>query len=179
MEIDQLDFSSFLIRTAHLNDAHNLVELRLQVDGETENLDREKGEAYIDEEGFRSLIEKDGASGNSLFLVAEENGQLVAFSRCAGSDLKRTLHQTEFGIAVVKAFWDHGIGQNLLTESIRWADEVGISKISLKVLETNIKAINLYKKYGFEVEGILKKDKLLSDGNYYNTVLMGRINENT
>jgi hypothetical protein len=26
-------------------------------------------------------------------------------------------------------------------------------------------------------KGILKKDKVLSDGNYYNTILMGRYNE--
>jgi ribosomal protein S18 acetylase RimI-like enzyme len=44
------------------------------------------------------------------------------------------------------------------------------------VLETNDKAIRLYQNYGFEVEGVLKKDKLLSDGNYYNTIVMGRFN---
>ncbi|GEM_PF-6958597 len=45
----------------------------------------------------------------------------------------------------------------------------------LNVLETNDKAIMLYQKYGFEVEGILKKDKLLSDGNYYHTIIMSRL----
>ena len=45
------------------------------------------------------------------------------------------------------------------------------------MLETNEKAIMLYKKYGFVEEGLLRKDKLLSDGNYYNTVMMGRFNE--
>jgi RimJ/RimL family protein N-acetyltransferase len=63
----------------------------------------------------------------------------------------------------------------LLAESIQWADSNGIKKIILNVLETNEKAINLYMKLGFEVEGILKKDKKLSDGNYYSTILMGRI----
>lgn len=177
MEMARQDFSSYSIRTANQNDAFNLTELRLQIDGETENLDREKGEAYIDEAGFRKLLERDRKSKNSLFLVAEANGKLVAFSRCAGNNLKRTLHQTEFGVAVLKEFWDYGIGQNLLTESLRWADAAGIKKINLKVLETNTKALKLYKKYDFEVEGILKKDKFLSDGEYYDTVLMGRINE--
>ncbi len=49
-----------------------------------------------------------------------------------------------------------------------------MKKISLQVLETNEKAINLYKKLGFEVEGVLKNDKRLLDGKYYNTVVMGR-----
>lgn len=64
----------------------------------------------------------------------------------------------------------------MLNESIQWADANGIQKLTLKVLETNSKAIALYKKFDFEVEGILRKDKLLSDGDYYNTVLMGRFN---
>ncbi|ALP35916.1 hypothetical protein ASL14_06780 [Paenibacillus sp. IHB B 3084] len=34
-----------------------------------------------------------------------------------------------------------------------------------------------YKKMGFENEGILKKDKILADGKYHNTVMMGRLNE--
>lgn len=66
------------------------------------------------------------------------------------------------------------MGKNLLKESIRWADENDIKKITLNVLETNEKAITLYKNNGFEVEGVLKSDKLLSDGRYYDTVVMGR-----
>lgn len=163
------------IRSASTADAKRLADIRLQIDGETENLDREQGEAYIDEEGFKHIIEEDAASNRNLFLVAEANGQIVGFSRCAGNALKRTAHQVEFGVGVLKDYWGYGIGKSLLKESIDWADANQIMKINLKVLETNEKAILLYKKYGFEVEGILKKDKFLSDGIYYNTVLMGRI----
>ena len=49
--------------------------------------------------------------------------------------------------------------------------------MNLSVLETNEKAIKLYEKLGFEVEGVLKKDKVLSNGRYYNTILMGRFKE--
>lgn len=90
--------------------------------------------------------------------------------------MTRTSHKVEFGVSVLKEYWGYGIGQNLLKESIHWADSNEIKKITLNVLETNDKAIMLYKKYGFEVEGILKKDKFLSDGKYYNTLLMGRFN---
>ncbi|MFW0912211.1 hypothetical protein B16_003362 len=41
-------------------------------------------------------------------------------------------------------------------------------------METNQKAIRLYEHYGFEIEGLLKKDKRLADGMYYDTVVMGR-----
>jgi RimJ/RimL family protein N-acetyltransferase len=154
-----------------------LSEVRLQIDGETEYLDRQQGEAYIDEVGFKQVIKEDTESVCNLFLVCETNGKIVGFSRCEGNQLKRMSHKVEFGVCVLKDFWGYGMGQNLLKESIRWADENKIKKITLNVLETNEKAILLYKKYGFEIEGVLKKDKLLSDGKYYNTVIMGRFND--
>jgi len=167
----------YRIRSAKEADAKNLSEVRLQIDGETENMDREQGEAYIDEVGFKQLIKEDTASSFNLFLVCEANGRIVGFSRCQGSQLKRLSHKVEFGVCVLKRFWGYGIGTNLLKESINWADANNMKKITLNVLETNEKAIMLYKKYGFEIEGVVKKDKLLSDGNYYNTVLMGRFKE--
>jgi ribosomal protein S18 acetylase RimI-like enzyme len=180
MRVNQKEFHirdlQYIVRSAVEKDAKNLSEVRLQIDGETENLDREKGEAYIDESGFKQIIKNDTESINNLFLVAEVNERIVGFSRCEGKNLKRTSHKVEFGVCVLKEYWGYGIGKNLLKESVYWADSNEIKKITLNVLETNDKAIELYKKYGFEVEGILKKDKILSDGNYYNTVLMGRFN---
>ncbi len=165
----------YVIRSAMESDARQLSEVRLQIDGETENMDREKGEAFIDEMGFKEIIKVDTARLTNVFLVAEVNSRIVGFSRCEGSTLKRLCHKVEFGVCVLQEFWGHGIGENLLKESIKWADNNGLKKITLSVLETNEKAIKLYKRYGFEVEGILRRDKLLSDGNYYNTIIMGRL----
>lgn len=167
----------YIIRSAIDKDAKDLSEIRLQIDGESENLDREKGEAFIDIPGFEQLIKADTENMRNLFLVAVVNNRIVGFSRCEGSSLKRFYHKVEFGVCVLKNYFGYGIGKNLLKESISWADSNEIKKITLNVLETNEKAIKLYKKFGFEIEGILKKDKLLSDGQYYNTIAMGRFKE--
>ncbi|MFP7296670.1 GNAT family N-acetyltransferase [Neobacillus niacini] len=165
----------YSIRSAAEKDAKGLSDVRVQIDGETENLDREPGEAYINETSFKRIIKEDSERGNHLFLVAEVNDRIVGFSRCEGNQLKRSCHKVEFGVCVLKEYWGYGIGKKFLEESIRWADIAGIKKINLNVLETNENAIKLYRNYGFEIEGILKNDKLLSDGNYYNTILMGRL----
>ncbi|CAM4006025.1 GNAT family N-acetyltransferase [Mesobacillus thioparans] len=167
---------TYTIRSAVEGDALALSELRLQIDGETENLDREPGEAFIDSEGFRSLIKADSESERNLFLVAETNGRLVGFSRCEGTDLKRFRHKVEFGVGVIKEYWGCGIGKQLLQQSISWADENGIKKMTLNVMEANESARKLYEKLGFEVEGILRNDKQLADGKYYNMLVMGRLN---
>lgn len=163
---------TYTIRSSIETDAKDLSELRLQIDGETENLDRERGEAFIDVSGFEQLIHTDTISPRNLFLVAVADKRIVGFSRCEGTYLKRFSHKVEFGVCVLKDFWGYGIGNKLLKESIAWADSNDIKKITLNVLETNTKAIELYKRLGFEIEGILKNDKILSDGEYYNTIVI-------
>lgn len=167
----------YTIRSAIENDAKDLPEVRLQIDGETENLDREKGEAYIDIPGFGQIIKTDTEKPRNLFLVAVVHDRIVGFSRCEGIYLNRFSHKVEFGICVCKDFWGYGIGKNLLEQSVSWADRNGIKKMTLNVTETNDKAIKLYTSFGFEVEGLLKNDKLLANGKYYNTIMMGRFRE--
>lgn len=164
----------YTIRSAVKSDAKNLSELRMQIDGETENMDREKGEAFIDQAEFERFVDRDTNHPKHLFLVADVDERLVGYSRCEGSDLKRFSHKAEFGVGVQKEFWGYAIGKNLMKESISWADANGIKKMVLNVLETNSNAIEMYKKFGFEIEGLIKNDRILSDGNYYNTYLMGR-----
>ncbi|TVX91445.1 GNAT family N-acetyltransferase [Cohnella terricola] len=166
---------NYTIRSAVTGDAKSLSDLRLIIDGETENMDRESGEAYIDVPGFERIIEEDTRKASNLFLVAVVRDAIVGFSRCQGFELNRFSHKAEFGVCVLKDYWGYGIGQNLLHESTSWADANGIHKIALSVVETNDKAIRLYQKHGFEIEGILKKDRLHADGMYYNTVIMGRV----
>jgi len=181
MIISKVEYSingiSYTIRSAIVTDAKELSKVRLQIDGETENLDREQGEGFIDVSGFEQLIKNDTETTSNLFLVAEVQDQIVGFSRCEGNSLKRFAHKVEFGVCVLKDYWGYSIGKNLLKESIAWADLNNIKKMTLNVLETNDKAIKLYEKLGFEIEGVLKKDKVLSDGKFYNTIVMGRFND--
>lgn len=165
---------SYAVRVAREEDSKELSRVRFQIDGETEYLDREQGEDYLSEADVKELINKDRAGANRLFLVAESEGAIIGFSRCAGSDLKRLSHQVDFGVGVLKDYWGHRVGKELLQHSIRWAERNGILKINLRVLEINEKAMDMYKRFGFEVEGELKKDKRLSDGRYYSTLLMAR-----
>lgn len=153
---------SYTIRSAEIQDAAQLSEVRLQIDGEIENLDREKGEAYIDRAGFEKIIEEDTQAPNHLFLVAEVDGAIAGFSRCQGNSLKRTAHKVEFGVCVLQAYWGYGIGGALLSKALDWADVAGIKKVVLTVLETNENAIKLYEKHGFNVEGILPSGKTSS-----------------
>lgn len=167
---------TWILRCPTKYDAIELSKLRVKIDGQTENLDRESGEGLLTPDDFKKLIYEDSIEVNNLFLVAEVEGEIVGFTRLQGSKLSRFRHKAEFGICISKEYWGYGIGKELLKNVLAWADKERIEKISLTVIQTNTKAIQLYKRYGFVEEGLLIKDRIHKDGNYYNTVIMGRIN---
>lgn len=168
---------TWILRCPTKQDAKELSELRIKIDGETEYLDRETGEGVLTPEDFENLIYVDSLAEKTIFLVAEVNGIIVGFTRCVGNTLNRFRHKAEFGICILKEYWGFGIGKVLLENVLIWADNNGVKKISLNVVQANTKAIQLYERYGFVVEGVLINDRIHSDGEYYNTVLMGRLSD--
>lgn len=55
-----------------------------------------------------------------------------------------------------------------------WADERGVVRIALEVVETNLGAIRLYESLGFEHEGRLRCRTKLG-GAYFDNYLMARV----
>ncbi len=178
MIIDNMEIQGktlkWILRCPTKEDATELSQLRIQIDAETENLDREPGEGLCTPEDFVKRIDEDAKAEKTIFIIAEVDGKIVGFARCVGNTLSRFRHKAEFGICISKDYWGNGIGKVLIENILLWADSVGIKKISLSVLQTNTKAIMLYEKYGFVQEGILMNDRIHKDGNYYHTVIMGR-----
>lgn len=62
-----------------------------------------------------------------------------------------------------------------MNEVIEWATNNGVTKkLSVIVRDDNEKAIDLYKKCGFVMEGVLIRDVLVKE-KYYNSILMGKL----
>jgi ribosomal protein S18 acetylase RimI-like enzyme len=80
-------------------------------------------------------------------------------------------HSGVLGIGILKDFRGKGLGRKLMTETIAKAQRQGLTRIELTVRENNDNAIALYKKLGFETEG-LKKRAARIDGVYENIYLM-------
>ena len=111
-------------------------------------------------------------SDNSIFLIAESEEQIVASLRCSGGKLKSCRHVATLSISVEESFRRRGLGTKLIQRSYNWAKESEIIKrIELAVFRNNVGAIKLYKKFGFEVEGI-KIKSCLHDGKYIDDVIM-------
>ena len=67
-------------------------------------------------------------------------------------------------IGVLENFQKKGIGEKLLKISINHSIQLGVKKIILECRESNTTAINLYKKYLFNVTSIRKNYYPLDSG---------------
>jgi RimJ/RimL family protein N-acetyltransferase len=57
-----------------------------------------------------------------------------------------------------------------------WSREAGLRRVELTVHTTNVRAVNLYLRSGFQVEGV-RRSSLLVSGKYVDEYLMSVVNE--
>ena len=67
------------------------------------------------------------------------------------------------GLAVDPARQGHDVGRQLVAAAADEALSRGAHKVSLRVLAPNVRARRLYEACGFTVEGVLRREFLLSD----------------
>lgn len=95
--------------------------------------------------GAKKAWQKRSATGRSLFLLAEREGEALGY-------LGMEYVLDEGGITNVAVFPVHrrqGIADALLNELLRRAKGLGLATVTLEVRETNAPAIALYQKHDF------------------------------
>ena len=118
-------------------------------------------ECFINPWKFSDLeYELEGNPVNK-FLVVECGGRIVGFNDFMITFNSATISQ----IAVTKEFRNQGLGTLLLNEMEKCfpseGDEI-VENVTLEVRASNVPAINLYKKHGYEV--VVKKPHYYPDG---------------
>ena len=80
------------------------------------------------------------------------------------------------GLAIHPDFAGRGFGREMMQEIIDFANQQGYKRIELSVATENLRAIELYKKVGFEAEGIMRKYAYLKqEGRFLDELLMSYI----
>lgn len=162
-----------VVRKAQKDDAQRIIEFVQKVAVESDNLTFGEGEFNITIEQEESILEEALTSDNKLFIVAEINGRIVGNLTFLAGKRPRVQHSGEFGISVLKEYWNQGVGQSLLDYLITWAKETKIiRKINLKVRTDNYAGIKLYEKFGFKHEGTITRNFYIN-GEFYDSYEMG------
>ncbi len=170
----QLSQGELEISSVKPGEARDVLEFMEKVSRETDYLIREPGELQMTEKEEKEYIEKQLKGERSIFIGARIGDKLVGTLGFTSPPFQRHSHRGSFGMAVSRRFWNYGIGTHLVRAMLNWAEETGIEKFSLEVDAENLRAIKLYRKFGFELEGILKKNKKMLSGEYRDELLMAR-----
>lgn len=116
------------------------------------------------------------AGTEGVMLVAEVDGEIVG-----GSSLQWIGHcgtgLLGLGMWLDAPYRCRGLGTALLTESITWAKDNGAHKITLEVWPHNDAALALYRRFGFEQEGYLRRHWRRRNGELWDSIVMGLLLE--
>ncbi len=128
---------------------------------------------YRSLESVREQLTKSG-EGDHL-LVAEIEGEVVGVIGLHTSSRPRVNHKAEVGMMVRDDWKGKGVGAALMQAVIELADKwLNLTRIELTVFTDNESAIALYRKFGIEIEGTLRK-YAFRDGEFVDAFAMGRI----
>lgn len=170
------DGRTVTLREATGADAAAAIEYLEEIGGESDFLTFGAGEfgktvAY-EEEFFEA--QRTSETGLALVAMDDASGRVLGQLTFMTGVRWRMRHSGDFGVSVRQEVWGEGIGRKLTTMLMDWvAHHPVVRKINLAVRVDNERAIALYKKLGFEVEGRLVKIMRMPDGTYHDDYAMG------
>ena len=165
---------SYIVRRAVEADACALIELRRKLFAETTFMLWEPAEFSNTADDERKRIARLQGRANCAVLLAEVASQPVGLLTAVGGELNRLRHSATLALGVAKSHWGQGIATAMVREAVSWSTTAGIARLELTVHTTNLAAIAVYLRCGFEVEGRRRKS-LFVDGAYVDEYLMSRL----
>jgi RimJ/RimL family protein N-acetyltransferase len=161
------------IREAEPKDAAKLIAYVQEIAAEPGlHIVMQAGEFNLTVEQEEQFVANCAAADNSLFLIAESEGEIVGALTCIGGHRRAIRHASELGITVAKEWRGQGIGTAMMERAIEWAKKNGVTiRIELTAFVRNKDAIRLYERLGFKVEGRRQK-AIFRDGVYQDNLVM-------
>jgi len=131
---------------------------------------------YPGVEAWRKRLETQAADTDAIHLVAVHGSEVVASAGLHGHpNLPRLRHSAMLGIAVARAWQGRGVGSELMRRLLDLADNwLGLLRVELSVYTDNARAIAMYRRHGFEMEGTLRAFGL-RHGRYDDVYTMARL----
>ena len=162
------------VRDATEADAENVLALRVAIFAETEFMLWEPAEFKDSAADEAARIKRLNAASNSHFLLATEGSTLVGFCAAMGGQVNRLRHSATLALGVLRNHWGKGVGFALLKQTQAWSTSAGVARLELTVHTSNVRAVNLYLRSGFQVEGLRRKS-LFVNGRYVDEYLMSNL----
>jgi len=170
------DGRTAIIRSPKDEDIQGVLDYLYISSGETDFILRYPEECTkYTAEGEKQLFDRMNAADNETMLVCIVEGKVAGNCQITWSNGIKTRHRAHVAIALLKEYWNLGIGTRLFQELIRIAEEnENILQMELDFVEGNSRARGLYEKMGFKITGVKPDAIRLKDGTLLNEYSMVR-----
>lgn len=129
----------------------------------------------LSERAFAERIDMQ-SEGRTKVLVAELAGEFVGHASLYPMGLRKVAHVLRLDMCVHLGHWGRGHGTRLLAGLLGWARQnPDAHKVELLVRSTNVAAIALYERAGFDHEGRFRDRVRLRDGRLIDDLGMGLV----
>lgn len=166
------DGRTALLRSPSPADARACLDYMRITAGETPFLLRTPEEITMTEEQEAAYLENTAASPHTMMLLCMVDGKLAGNCQINRRTKKKNAHRGSVGIAIIREFWNLGIGTAMLRELIAIAKEWGLLQLELEVIEGNTRAMALYEKLGFRTVGFTPNAIAMENGSFAKEFLM-------
>ncbi len=175
-EIELKNGITAILKTPQIEDGEMLLNSIKTSSGETNFLSRYledwDGVTVESEEKWISDVRE---SDKTLVIACYIDGKIVGNCDINFLSGSKTFHRAVLGIAIIKDYWNLGIGSAMFTELIEAAQEHKDTEIvELEFLEGNNRGQALYEKFGFKIVSVKPKACKLKDGTYQDLIYMQR-----
>ncbi len=170
------DRQPFMVRPARLEDVDTVLTLQRAALAESDD--------YF----VRTLDEFDSAQrdasthltdmldqNNSLWLVAEREGDILGSLDFHGGQFERIRHVGSFGMTVHADYRNRGVGTGLVEMLLLWSTSHPIiEKLCTNLFTNNTRAIALFTRFGFQSEGRRHREFLVAPGRYLDALQLSK-----
>ena len=165
-----------LIRSPKEEDIQGMLDYLYQSAEETDFVLRYPEEcSRYTAEGERELFDRINRSDTAAMLVCIVEGKVAGNCQITWNNRIKTRHRASVAIALLRDYWNQGIGTRLFQELIKIAeDHDNILQMELEFIEGNSRARALYEKMGFRITGVVVNAVRLKDGTLLNEYHMIR-----
>lgn len=165
-----------LLRSPLPEDVPGTLEYLVKSAGETEFIVRYPEECgKYTPEGEKAIFEQKNESSSEAMIVCLVEGRVAGTCDIHFYTSIKTRHRCAVAIALLKEYWNQGIGTRMFQELIRLAESrEGVTQMELGFAEGNSRARALYEKMGFRIVSAHPDALRLKDGTLLNEYLMIR-----
>lgn len=165
----------FRLRPIDLADAPAINALR-RMPGVFENTLGMPSERISQNEDFLSSLDHNDHEFVAV-IDTEEGEQVIGMAGIAILPRARLRHSATFGILVHPDWQGRGVGTALIGACLDLADNwLRLVRVELTVYPDNERAIRMYEKHGFVMEG-RKRKAVIRGGEYIDELLMARVRD--